>query len=133
MFFDRSGPTKDVWYYEHPIPEGRKNYTKTLPLQFEEFKPRFEWWTQPTENERACKVGKCCVVADRVLKEIDAGHMDIVGRGDVAGPAAAMDHIRGRHCEKRIGLRYALHGILRLPFGRRSQIAKAISRLPITQ
>src|SRR6185436_11883866 len=27
LFFDRSGPTKDVWYYEHPLPEGRKNYT----------------------------------------------------------------------------------------------------------
>src|SRR5208283_5392533 len=29
LFFDRSGPTKDVWYYEQPLPEGRKNYTKT--------------------------------------------------------------------------------------------------------
>ena len=39
LFFDRSGPTKDVWYYEHPLPEGRKNYTKTQPIQFEEFAP----------------------------------------------------------------------------------------------
>ena len=31
------GPTKDVWYYEQPLPEGRKNYTKTQPIQFEEF------------------------------------------------------------------------------------------------
>ena len=22
LFFDRSGPTKEVWYYEHPLPEG---------------------------------------------------------------------------------------------------------------
>ena len=29
LFFDRSGPTNDIWYYEHPLPEGRKNYTKT--------------------------------------------------------------------------------------------------------
>ena len=29
LFFDRSGPTQDVWYYEQPLPEGRKNYTKT--------------------------------------------------------------------------------------------------------
>ncbi len=29
LFFDRSGPTKEVWYYEQPLPEGRKNYTKT--------------------------------------------------------------------------------------------------------
>ena len=37
LFFDRSGPTKEIWYYEQPLPEGRKNYTKTQPIQFEEF------------------------------------------------------------------------------------------------
>src|ERR1022692_3758785 len=25
LFFDRSGPTKEIWYYEQPLPEGRKN------------------------------------------------------------------------------------------------------------
>jgi type I restriction enzyme M protein len=33
LFFSRSGSTQDVWYYEHPLPAGRKNYTKTQPLQ----------------------------------------------------------------------------------------------------
>jgi type I restriction enzyme M protein len=37
LFFDRSHPTEEVWYYEQPLPEGRKNYTKTQPIQFEEF------------------------------------------------------------------------------------------------
>lgn len=31
LFFDRSGPTKHIWYYEMPLPEGRKNCTKTKP------------------------------------------------------------------------------------------------------
>jgi len=56
LFFDRSGPTKDVWYYEHPLPEGRKNYTKTQPLQFEEFASCLAWWNNREENERAWKV-----------------------------------------------------------------------------
>jgi type I restriction enzyme M protein len=56
LFFDRTGPTKEVWYYEHPLPEGRKNYTKTQPLQFEEFKPLIEWWKHREENEQAWKV-----------------------------------------------------------------------------
>ncbi len=34
LFFDRTGPTEDIWYYEHPLPEGRKNYTKTKLLRF---------------------------------------------------------------------------------------------------
>ena len=56
LLFDRSGPTRDVWFYEHPLPEGRKNYTKTAPLQFEEFAPLVAWWTQREENDRAWKV-----------------------------------------------------------------------------
>jgi type I restriction enzyme M protein len=56
LFFDRSGPTDDVWYYEHPLPEGRKNYTKTQPLQYEEFAPLLAWWSAREENERAWKV-----------------------------------------------------------------------------
>src|SRR5208282_4371856 len=62
LFFDRSGPTREVWYYEQPLPEGRKNYTKTTPIQFEEFAPLVAWWDQPgpgtkrKENERAWKV-----------------------------------------------------------------------------
>ena len=56
LFFDRSRPTKDVWYYEHPLPEGRKNYTKTAPLQFEEFAACQAWWTNREENDRAWKV-----------------------------------------------------------------------------
>ncbi|MBU6400867.1 MAG: N-6 DNA methylase [Verrucomicrobia bacterium] len=44
FFFDRSGPTREVWYYEQPLPEGRKNYTKTAPIQFEEFSTLLAWW-----------------------------------------------------------------------------------------
>src|SRR5438046_5189359 len=29
--------TREVWYYELPLPAGRNSYTKTKPLQFEEF------------------------------------------------------------------------------------------------
>jgi type I restriction-modification system DNA methylase subunit len=56
LFFDRSGPTREVWYYEQPLPEGRKNYTKTAPIQFEEFAPLISWWNNREENERAWKV-----------------------------------------------------------------------------
>ncbi len=56
LFFDRSGPTKEVWYYEQPLPDGRKNYTKTQPLQFEEFKDCIAWWSKRKENDQAWKV-----------------------------------------------------------------------------
>jgi type I restriction enzyme M protein len=53
LFFERSGPTKEVWYYEHTLPEGRKNYTKTQPIQFEEFSSCISWWNGRKESERA--------------------------------------------------------------------------------
>jgi type I restriction enzyme M protein len=62
LFFDRSGPTREVWYYEQPLPEGRKNYTKTAPIQFEEFAPLVSWWgragqaNERAENEQAWRV-----------------------------------------------------------------------------
>jgi len=56
LFFDRSKPSENVWYYEHPLPEGRKNYTKTLPIQFEEFEPCITWWTARKENEQAWRI-----------------------------------------------------------------------------
>lgn len=56
LFFDRSGPTREVWYYEQPLPEGRKNYTKTQPIQFEEFSSCLSWWNSRAENEQAWRV-----------------------------------------------------------------------------
>jgi type I restriction enzyme M protein len=56
LFFDRHGPTKDIWYYELPLPEGRKNYTKTKPIQFAEFAQVLEWWNNREEGECAWRV-----------------------------------------------------------------------------
>lgn len=56
LFFDHDGPTKEIWYYEHPLPEGRKNYTKTQPLQFTEFEPCRKWWNKHEENDFAWRV-----------------------------------------------------------------------------
>jgi type I restriction enzyme M protein len=56
LFFDRSGPTEHIWYYEQPLPEGKKNYTKTSPIQFEEFADCIKWWGKRKANDRAWKV-----------------------------------------------------------------------------
>src|SRR5207248_4387044 len=56
LFFDRAGSTREVWYYEQPLPEGRKTYTKTQPMRFEEFADCIVWWRKREENDRAWKV-----------------------------------------------------------------------------
>ncbi|MZI94725.1 N-6 DNA methylase [Vibrio sp. CAIM 722] len=44
LFFTKGTPTKDVWFYEHPYPDGVKNYNKTKPMKFEEFQTEIDWW-----------------------------------------------------------------------------------------
>lgn len=70
LFFDRSGPTKDIWYYELPLPEGRKSYTKTKPMQLEEFEDCIKWWSKREENDRAWKVKASDVAANNYNLDI---------------------------------------------------------------
>ena len=56
LFFDKGKPTKEVWYYEHRMPEGYKAYNKTRPIQFKEFDPIKEWWNNRKESDVAWKI-----------------------------------------------------------------------------
>ena len=56
LFFVKGTPTKEVWYYEHRLPEGQKSYSKTKPIRLEEFNPIKEWWNNRQENEVAWRV-----------------------------------------------------------------------------
>jgi type I restriction enzyme M protein len=56
LFFTKGTPTKEVWYYEHRLPEGAKAYNKTKPIQAKEFNPIKDWWKDRTESEIAWKV-----------------------------------------------------------------------------
>jgi len=56
LFFTKGTPTKQIWFYEHPLPKGVKAYNKTLPLQFEEFEAIQAWWGDEANGFRARKV-----------------------------------------------------------------------------
>jgi type I restriction enzyme M protein len=92
LFFDRSGtgdsriaPTQDVWFYEHILPKGMKNYTKTRPLAFEEFAPLQDWWDKREKNERAWKVR----LADLLLYDANGNLLSV--NLDVKNPSRAGD------------------------------------------
>lgn len=44
LFFEKGEPTKDIWYYEHKVPEGQKAYSMTKPIRFEHFQSCIDWW-----------------------------------------------------------------------------------------
>ncbi len=66
LFFTKGEKTREVWYYEHPYPEGYKSYSKTKPIRIEEFEPEKAWWNQREENEFAWRVP---------IKEIGRAHV----------------------------------------------------------
>lgn len=56
LFFTKGEPTKEMWFFEHPYPEGQKSYSKTRPIRIEEFNREKAWWDNREENEYAWKV-----------------------------------------------------------------------------
>ena len=56
LFLEKGKSTKEIWYFEHPLPKGYKNYTKTKPIRIEEFELEKQWWNNREENEYAWKV-----------------------------------------------------------------------------
>ena len=44
LFFDRTGPTKETWFYRLDMPEGYKHFSKTKPMKLEHFDPVAAWW-----------------------------------------------------------------------------------------
>ncbi|MEX3007200.1 N-6 DNA methylase [Hoeflea sp. TYP-13] len=63
LFFTKGQPTKDIWFWEQPYPEGVVNYSKGRPMQFAEFDALRNWWGDEAakfrsrqENQHAWKV-----------------------------------------------------------------------------
>ncbi|MHB1605424.1 MAG: type I restriction-modification system subunit M [Leptospirales bacterium] len=44
LFFEKGIPTKEVWFYEHRVPEGQKAYSMTRPIKVEHLQGCLEWW-----------------------------------------------------------------------------------------
>jgi len=46
LFFERSEPTTETWFYRLDMPEGLKHFSKTRPMKLEHFAPAVEWWNK---------------------------------------------------------------------------------------
>lgn len=51
LFFDKTGPTKDIWFYRVDMPKGYKNFSKTKPMKLEHFDDAIEWWKNQKQIE----------------------------------------------------------------------------------
>jgi type I restriction enzyme M protein len=82
LFFIKGEPTTGIWYYEHPYPDGYKNYSKTKPMRLEEFDTERTWWHNRHETERAWLVPIEDVVASGYNLDIKNPNTVLPGHED---------------------------------------------------
>jgi type I restriction enzyme M protein len=44
LFFEKGEPTREIWFYEHRVPEGQKAYSMTKPIRVGHLAPCVKWW-----------------------------------------------------------------------------------------
>ncbi|GAA4187856.1 HsdM family class I SAM-dependent methyltransferase [Microbispora amethystogenes] len=79
LFFEKTGPTKETWFYEISPPEGRKGYSKTKPMRDEEFAECADWWGGKSregrvENEHAWRVPIADIAANGLNFDLTNPH-----------------------------------------------------------
>jgi type I restriction enzyme M protein len=52
LFFEKGTPTKDIWFWEHRVPQGQKAYSMTKPIRFEHLQGCIDWWGGKTRKGR---------------------------------------------------------------------------------
>lgn len=76
LFFKKGEPTEEVWYFEHPYPDGQKSYSKTRPIRIEEFELEKRWWDNREENQYAWKVSIDDIKAQNYTLDIKNPHSE---------------------------------------------------------
>ena len=96
LFFEKGTPTKDIWFYEHRVPEGQKAYSMTKPIRVQHFASCVEWWggaerKKRVETEQAWKVTADEVKARGYNLDIKNPHTVADDHGDPATLLAALN------------------------------------------
>ncbi len=80
LFFDRSGPTEQTWFYRLDMPQGYKHFSKTKPMQLAHFDPVVEWWNNHTEiTEDGFDKAKCYAAAELLDEKGLNCNLDLCG------------------------------------------------------
>jgi type I restriction enzyme M protein len=89
LFFEKSGKTKEIWYYQMKIRDGLKAYNKTNPISYEDFADVIKWWNKKTENGNAWKVK----VEDIVDYNVDRTNPNILDDKTLEAPEKILNDI----------------------------------------
>jgi len=101
LFFEKGTPTREVWYWEHQVPEGQKAYSMTRPIRLEHLADCVAWWGGPTRegreaNERAWKVSADDIRAIGYNLDIKNPH---TVEADLGDPEALLEELNAAEAE----------------------------------
>ena len=101
LFFEKGDPTRDVWFWEHLVPEGQKHYSMTRPIQVEHLDDCANWWggaerTGREEGDRAWRVSADEIEARGYNLDSKNPHAEEEDHGD---PETLLDELNRAEAE----------------------------------
>ena len=113
LFFEKGTPTKEIWFYEHRVPDSQKAYSMTRPIRFEHWQGCIDWWGGAKrkgreETEVAWQVGIDDIKARGYNLDIKNPHTVADDHGDPAEWLAKLNEAEA----ETVTLRDQLKGIL---------------------
>ena len=112
LFFTKGEPTEAVWYFEHPLPPDRKQYSKTRPIEIAEFDLEKAWWENREESEHAWRVPIEEIAARNYNLDIDNPNVEDPTHGDPVVLLAQYEALQAEIAAARTSLRDELAAAL---------------------
>jgi len=117
LFFEKGAPTKEIWFYEHRVPDEQKAYSMTKPIRVEYLQPCVDWWGGAkrkgrVETEVAWKVTADDVKARGYNLDFKNPHTVADDHGDPEALLAALNEAEGQANSLRDQLKTILAGAL---------------------
>ena len=117
LFFEKGEPTRQIWFYEHRVPEGQKAYSMTKPIRVEHLKTCVDWWggverTARIETEVAWHVTADEVKARGYNLDFKNPHVVADDHGDPEELLERLDEAEGQTAALRDQLRTILQKAL---------------------
>jgi len=77
LFFDTTGPTRRITYWQQPMPQGRRKYSKTAALAFEEMADCLAWFASRGEDARAWMVPAAGLIQTNGEERVVSVNLDV--------------------------------------------------------
>ncbi len=110
LFFDKTEPTRETWFYRMDMPKGYKNFSKTKPIKLEDLDQVANWW----ENREEISIDGFYKSKKYTVEEIKVlgYNLDLCGFPNVEEEILEPDELINNYKVKRESLNAEINSIL---------------------